>query len=84
MPRLLPESVKIANKPGTLAGVRNDAGIVFVPERPFVLVVMTTYDNDEHQAEEAISRIARDAYRMFDLLSVSTGYGRQITEKNSH
>lgn len=84
MPRLLPESVKIANKPGSLAGVRNDAGIVFVPARPFVLVVMTTYDNDEHQAEEVISRIARDAYRMFDLLSVSTEYGRQITEKNSH
>jgi beta-lactamase class A len=84
IPRLLPESVKVGNKPGSLAGVRNDAGIVFVPERPFVLVVMTTYDNDEHQAEEVISRIARDAYRMFDVLSVSTEYGRQITERNNH
>ena len=84
IPRLLPESVKIANKPGSLAGVRNDAGIVFVPERPFVLVVMTAYDNDERQAEETISRIALDAYQMFDVLSVSSEYGRQITERNSH
>lgn len=84
IPRLLPENLKIANKPGSLAGVRNDAGILFVPERPFVLVVMTTYDNDERKAEEVISKIARDAYRMFDVLSVSTEYGRQITERNNH
>lgn len=84
IPRLLPESVKTANKPGALAGVRNDAGVVFVPERPFVIVVMTAYDNDERQAEDTISRIALEAYRMFDVLSVSTEYGRQITERNSH
>lgn len=84
MPRLIPEGVKIANKPGSLAGVRNDAGVIFVPNRPFVLAVMTTYDRDEHQAEETISRISLAAYHLFDTLSVSSEYGRQITERNSH
>lgn len=84
MPRLIPEGVKIANKPGSLAGVRNDAGVIFVPNRPFVLVIMTAYDRDEHAAEETISRISLATYRFFDTLSVSSEYGRQITERNSH
>lgn len=84
IPRLLPEGVKIANKPGELAGVRSDAGIVFVPNRPFAIAVMTTYDRDERAASQTISEVALLAYRMFDTLSVSSEYGRQITERNSH
>ena len=34
IPRYIPEDVVCANKPGELAGVRNDVGIVFVPNRP--------------------------------------------------
>jgi beta-lactamase class A len=84
IPKLLPEGVKIANKPGELAAVRNDAGIVFVPNRPFAIAVMTTYDHDERAAGQAISKIALAAYQLFDTLSVSSEYGRQITERNSH
>jgi len=84
IPKLLPEGVKIANKPGELAGVRNDAGIIFVPNRPFAIAVMTTYDHDERAAGETISKIALLAYQMFDTLSVSSEYGRQITDRNSH
>jgi beta-lactamase class A len=84
MPRLIPEGVKIANKPGSLAGVRNDAGVILVPNRPFVIAIMTTYDRDEHQAEEIISRISLAAFHMFDTLANSSEYGRQITERNSH
>lgn len=84
LPRLLPENVRVANKPGALAGVRCDAGIVFVPGRPFAIAVMTTYDRDEQAANSAISKVALLAWRMFDVLSVSSSYGRQITERNSH
>jgi beta-lactamase class A len=84
IPRRLPEQVKVANKPGALAGIRCDAGIVFVPNRPFAIAIMTAYDHDEHAAEEMISRIALESWRMFDILSVSSEYGRQITERNSH
>jgi beta-lactamase class A len=35
--RLLPADLVVANKPGNLDGVRNDAAIVFVPGRPFAI-----------------------------------------------
>ena len=44
IPRLIPEDVVIANKPGALEGVRCDAGIVSAKDRPFVISVMTGYD----------------------------------------
>lgn len=78
LPRLLPESVKVANKPGALQGVRCDAGVVFVPGRPFAIAVMTTYDRDEQQASKIISQVGLLAWRMFDVLSVSSSYGRGI------
>jgi beta-lactamase class A len=84
IPVLIPEGVRIANKPGALAGVRCDAGIVFVPGRPFAIAIMTSYDRDERAAYEIISHIAHDAWKMFDVMSVSSEYGRQITERNSH
>ena len=41
--RGIPEGVQVADKPGELDGVRADAGIVFVKNRPYAFVVMTTY-----------------------------------------
>src|SRR6267143_4523200 len=43
IPRELPEDLRVANKPGELEGVRNDSGIVFTGNRPYVISVMTTY-----------------------------------------
>src|ERR1700687_444283 len=42
IPRDLPEGLKVANKPGELEGVRNDSGIVFVENRPYLICVMNT------------------------------------------
>jgi len=41
--RLLPEDLRIADKPGELEGVRNDCGIVFTGKRPYALCVMSSY-----------------------------------------
>jgi beta-lactamase class A len=82
LPRLLPQNVKVANKPGALDAVRCDAGIIFVPGRPFAIAVMTTYDRDEQSASNIISQVGLLAWRMFDVLSVSSPYGRQIIERN--
>ncbi len=84
IPRYLPEGVVIANKPGELAGVRNDVGIVFVPNRPFVIVVMTAYLKHEQDGSDAIARIAAAAYNYFDRVGRSSEYGRIVTERNSH
>jgi beta-lactamase class A len=83
IPLLLPEEVAVANKPGALAGVRCDAGIVFAQDRPFVISVMTGYDQDEREANTAISRISLAAYECFERLGRSSPYGRVISPRNS-
>jgi beta-lactamase class A len=83
LPRLLPDSVHIANKPGELEAVRNDSGIVFVPNRPYVICVMTTYLKNERAGEEAISRISEAAYQTFDRLGRGSEYGRVVSPNNS-
>ena len=84
IPRYIPEEVVCANKPGQLAGVRNDVGIVFVPNRPFVIVVMTAYLKRERDGDDAIARIAGAAYEYFDRVGRSSPYGRIVTERGSH
>ncbi len=36
IPRDLPDGLRIANKPGELEAVRNDSGIVFLQNRPYI------------------------------------------------
>ena len=79
----IPEAVVSADKPGELEGVRNDSGIVFAQNRPFVISVMTTYDKDEDAANAAIGRIAKAAYSMFDRIGRATPIGRVISPFNS-
>jgi beta-lactamase class A len=78
IPRLLPESVQVANKPGELEAMRTDSGIVFAPNRPFAISVMTAYDRDERAAERAISEIALEAYRYFEMRGKTSEYGRAL------
>ena len=79
IPRELPEDLRVANKPGELEGVRNDSGIVFTGNRPYVISVMTTYLRHEGDGGAAIIRISTAAYRMFDRLSRASELGRVIS-----
>ena len=83
IPRDLPDGLQIANKPGELEAVRNDSGIVFLRNRPYIICVMTTYLVRECDGEEAIAKISAAAYRYFDRLARSSPYGRVISERNS-
>jgi len=78
--RLLPEDLVVANKPGTLAGVRNDAGIVFLKGRSFVIAVMSSHLRDERQAEAAIARLAHRAAAYFDVVGATSPEGRVLGE----
>jgi beta-lactamase class A len=82
LPRDLPEDLKIANKPGALEGVRNDSGIVFLKNRPYVICVMTTYLASERAGEQAISAISAAAFATFDRLARASEYGRVISPAN--
>jgi len=74
----LPADVEIADKPGTLDAVRTDSGIVFAKNRPFAISVMTAYDRDEKAAECAISEVALEAYRFFEMRGKTSEYGRAL------
>jgi beta-lactamase class A len=41
LPLLLPDSVRVAHKEGDLHGVANDAGIIFLPDRPYLLAILS-------------------------------------------
>jgi beta-lactamase class A len=82
IPRDLPADVKSANKPGSLEGVRNDSGIVFVEGRPYVICVMTAFLHNERDGEHAISKVSLAAWQMFDRLSRASEYGRVVSPGN--
>jgi beta-lactamase class A len=78
MTRAIPASVEIACKEGVLDGVRAEAAIVYVKNRPFIVTVMGTYLQDETAGEKAIEEIARQAYEYFSRLGAGSEYGRRI------
>ena len=82
IPRYLPADVKIANKPGSLEGVRNDSGIVFVEGRPYLICVMTAFLENERDGEEAIGKVSLAAWRMFDRMGRASEYGRVVSPGN--
>ena len=83
IPRDLPDGLQIANKPGELEAVRNDSGIVFLTNRPYIICVMTTYLVRERDGEQAIAKISAAAYHSLrppsPLLTIRPGHlGAQL------
>lgn len=76
IPRLLPANVEIANKPGGIEGVACDWAVVYVPNRPYAIAVMTNYNGEG--ADEAIAKVSKLAYDHFARLSRSTKYGARV------
>ena len=66
IPWFLPDDVEIAHKTGRLYAYANDAGIVYAPAGPFVLVLLTESDESLGPGYEAIRNLARIAYEGFD------------------
>jgi len=76
--RGIPADVEAASKPGDLDGVRVDAGIVYVPDRPYVFVMMGSWLADEAAGERAITDASRAAFGYFDRLAASNTAGRRV------
>jgi len=71
----VPDEVPIAFKPGGITGVATVWGIVDVPDRPYVIVVMSNYGGDGGAVIEEVSRLA---YDYFSRLSGITEYGTRV------
>jgi beta-lactamase class A len=74
----VPSSVPVANKTGSLEGVAADAGIVYVPERPYIFVATTTYLKSGAAGNDAIRAASRAAFDYFDRVAKSSEFGRVI------
>ncbi len=60
IPALLPDSIKVAHKTGSITAIDHDAAIVYLqPDHPYVLVVLTKGIEDHKQAEEVIAKISK-------------------------
>lgn len=63
IPAKLPASVKVANKSGSIAGIINDSGIVYLPEgRKYVLVVLSRNAEDNDTATETLATVSKMVY----------------------
>jgi beta-lactamase class A len=76
--RGLPPGVESADKSGELDGVRVDAGLVFLKNRPYAFAVMTTYLMNDAEGERAITEMSRVTYEYFERLATGGVAGRRI------
>lgn len=76
--RGVPADVIVASKNGELEGVRAEAGVVYVPGRPYVFVAMGTFLREGGEPTAPIAELARASYEYFSRRSTVSGYGRQI------
>lgn len=71
----VPSSVPIAFKPGGITGVASVWAIVDVPDRPYVVVVMSSYGGNGGAVIEEVSALT---YDYFSRLSGVTEYGTRV------
>lgn len=62
IPRYLPSQTRVANKTGTLSYVKNDSGIVFFEDRPYVISVFTSKLENRPFGKTWVAEISRIIY----------------------
>lgn len=74
----MPLGASIANKPGSVNGVRCDAGIVYLPRRPYAVSIMVKYgDGPRFEQDAFIVRLAETIYKRLTALDESNRYGHR-------
>ena len=71
----VPREISIAFKPGGITGVSTVWGLIDVPDRPYVLSVMSNYGGNGGAVVETVSAVAFD---YFSRLSGVTEYGTRV------
>ncbi|MBI2263731.1 MAG: serine hydrolase [Armatimonadetes bacterium] len=73
IPRWLPPDVPVAHKTGEITGVRHDAGIVLLPERPFAICLSAKDLTSGPKGEEALAEISLEVFDYFRTKGVRGG-----------
>lgn len=68
----VPDGVDVASKPGGVPGVKCETGIVYVPGRPFIISVMSTFVDEKSTAVADITRIV---YAHYDKVARANQWG---------
>jgi beta-lactamase class A len=75
----LPEDIEMANKPGAMGRVRNDAAIVYLPRRPYALCVMTARGSvDRIPQERLIADVAATVHERLSTLDATNQFGQAL------
>ena len=70
--KAVPAGISVASKPGEVTGVRCETGIIFLPGRPFVLSVMSSFLPGEENPVEAVTRMV---FSHFERLASGNQFG---------
>jgi beta-lactamase class A len=73
----IPSRIPIAFKWGGLEGVSNGWGIVSLPDRPYVFVIMTSFGNDNAPTVRAASALG---FEYYSRLARANAYGSRVAE----
>lgn len=71
-------TVTIANKGGDIDGVRNDIGIIYLENNPYIICVMTKMLRKVDDGPKIITDISRSAFNYFERKASSNQFGRRI------
>jgi beta-lactamase class A len=72
---VIPDNIEVASKPGDLDGVRTETGLVYLPKRPFIVSVMSTYLNDR---VNPVGQVTGLVFDYFNKMAHSNQYGRRL------
>lgn len=77
--RALPSDLPHANKPGYVENICCDAGLVYLPRRPYIMAIMTKYGRcSTEEQERFVVTCAQTIHAIMDSLSTSNSYGRSV------
>jgi beta-lactamase class A len=65
LPAQLPLNAVVANKTGTLPGIEHDVGLINIPERTYIIIVMSQDLPDNQNGISAIAQFSQDVYKWF-------------------
>jgi beta-lactamase class A len=74
---VIPADIPVASKPGGFTGVATSWALVELPDRPFVITVMTNF-GDTDDGDATIRKAATAAFEYFLRLQRSTRYGTRV------